>query len=642
MADVSGPDETTGGESPSIDAAEFQKVLPSRYKVLKILGQGGAGVVYKAEDTMLDKLVAIKTLRRAATPNEALRFQREAQLAGALNHPNVMSVLDFGMTESNDPYLVMSFVKGESLAQRLERKGLLPRGEALNLFLQIAKGLSHAHKHSIIHRDIKPSNVMLVKTKESIVAQIVDFGLAKTVHEDQRLTAPGAGIGTPTYMSPEQIRGEEVDNRTDIYSFGCLMFKVLMGRPPYQGRTAIDTISMHLNDEPPSMKDSRGEPPSEVLQMLVLNCLAKDADDRYQTVDEIIDVLKAEIDLSNAQNVPLTLSDETPVSGLRPLSKREITVAGSFLCLALLIGFISMMIVKQTDSNKSVPQAGALSSSPLTGAHIEGEKPSAGVSGDPLDKIPIEHLFYKRKAGWEPDTNVNDRQLARFIGTMAPKSPFNIDLSSCGVTPSGLVALKDSRVRELNFHDHPLNHETTRGLAQISNLSIIELGETDVVDPDAIRDLKKLRKLIGFGLHEVTLTQEILNSICELSHLQRLDLNRCMGGENIDWTVCQQVISLRELRLDGTQLAPEAIKQISQLKGLHRLDIKFIKLSDADVKLLGTMPAKGPIKTKLNLYVGRPLEFVTDKQLDYLKKCGFDLILDGSKSGFDKYKNEQF
>ena len=641
MAEVSGPDDVTGEEMPSIDAAELQKVLPSRYKVLKILGRGGAGVVYKAEDTFLDKLVAIKMLRRAASPNEALRFQREAQLAGALNHPNVMSVLDFGMTEANDPYLVMSFVKGESLAQRLQRKGLLPLGQALNLFLQIANGLSHAHRRMIIHRDIKPNNVMLVKTEDSIVAQIVDFGLAKTSNEPQHLTSPGAGVGTPTYMSPEQIRGEEVDNRTDIYSFGCLMYKVLTGRPPFQGGTAIDTISMHLNDAPAPIRAGKGEPVSEVLQELVATCLQKDANDRYQSVDDIIEVLKQEIESSQTQHVSLTLSEELG-PGVRSWTAAQKIYATVFVALLLLIGVGVAYYVQKVDSEKPKIEAGELTTASVTGAHIENKKYGEKTSGDPLDKIQIDHLFYKRKPGWEPDTNVNDRQLARFVSTMAPKSPFTIDLSSCSVTPSGLVALKDSRVRELNYHDHPLNHETTRGLAQISNLNILELGETDVVDPDAIRDLKKMPKLIGFGLHEVTLTQEILNSICELPHLRRLDLNRCEGGENIDWTDCQRIRSLRELRLDNTQLAPNAIKQISALTGLHRLDIKFIKLSDADVKLLGTMPAKGPIKTKLNLYARRPLEFVTDKQLEYLKKCGFDLILDGSKSGFDKYKNEQF
>lgn len=638
MTDVSDHDETT--DAQSIDAAALPTALPERYKILKILGQGGAGVVYKARDTTLDKLVAIKMLRRAASQNEALRFHREAQLAGALNHPNVMSVLDFGLTKANDPYLVMSFVNGESLAERLERKGLLPLGEALNLFLQIAQGLSHAHNRSIIHRDIKPSNVMLVKTSDAIVAQIVDFGLAKATREEQRLTAPGASVGTPTYMSPEQIRGEaEIDQRSDIYSFGCLMYRVLTGRPPFLGRTAVDTISMHLNEEPPALENPNEEPLSDVLQDMVFTALSKDAGKRQQKVEVIIEVLKREISSIGAEDVSLTLSEAK--SGLRPLSRRELGFASLILGLTLIVGIGWMSLVKRADSDKPKMEAGDLSSSSLTGAPHGDEVKVSGARVDPLDKIKIEKLFYLRNKTWEPDTSVNDKQLARFVKELAPKAPFNIDLSSCDVSPAGLVALKNCRIIELYFHDRPINHAMTRQLAQISNVRIIELGETDEVDPDAIRDLEKLPKLSGFGLHEVTLTQEILNSICSLPHIERLDLNRCVGGENVDWSACKSLTKLREFKLDGTKLGPDAVKQISELNGLHRLDLKFIKLSDADIKALGTMPSRAPLRVILNLYSEFPYDFVTREQVAYLKNKGFSLLIEESKSGFHEFTKEK-
>lgn len=228
---------STPNDEPSLKAsaaAKFPNIQSGRYRFLEVVGSGNKGIVYKALDTALDKIVAIKKLHAVTEGRQAIRFQREAKVVGTLNHPNVMTALDFGLTDKNEPYLVLNFFEGESLAERLQRTGPLSVDEAIPILAQIAAGLSHAHHKNVVHRDIKPTNMMLIDGSDGTpVVQIVDFGLAKQHGKEQGVTtSSGPGVGTPSYMSSEQVRGSKIDTRSDIYSFGCLMFETFTGVPP--------------------------------------------------------------------------------------------------------------------------------------------------------------------------------------------------------------------------------------------------------------------------------------------------------------------------------------------------------------------------------------------------------------------------
>ena len=219
------------------------KILGDKYEILSHLGSGAMGAVYKARHQILNKEVAIKVLQQADLADKVKkeRFIREAKAQGALNHKNIAAVHDFGLTEKDQPFFVMDLLKGQSLEEYLEKEKSLACFEACQIFEQVARALQHAHSKGIVHRDIKPSNIMLIDSEDGeLNALLVDFGIA--VHSEKeltKLTKQGHVVGTPHYMSPEQISGKPLDARSDIYSLGCVMFETLTGNLPFWGRRGV-------------------------------------------------------------------------------------------------------------------------------------------------------------------------------------------------------------------------------------------------------------------------------------------------------------------------------------------------------------------------------------------------------------------
>jgi Tol biopolymer transport system component/tRNA A-37 threonylcarbamoyl transferase component Bud32 len=266
------------------------------YEIVSPLGAGGMGEVYKARDTRLDRTVAIKVLpeHSAARPDARERFEREARAVSALNHPHICVLHDVGRQDGLD-FLVMEFLEGETLAQRLER-GPLPMEQALTYAVQIADALDRAHRHKVIHRDLKPGNIMLVKDG----AKLLDFGLAKLhaaaggVAEETRtlaLTTEGTIVGTFQYMSPEQLEGREADPRSDIFAFGAVLYEMVTGRKAFDGKSRASITAAIMDRDPPPI--SQLQPlTSPLLEKLIRNCLAKDPDQRRQTAHDVLLDLK--------------------------------------------------------------------------------------------------------------------------------------------------------------------------------------------------------------------------------------------------------------------------------------------------------------------------------------------------------------
>lgn len=220
--------------------------IDNKYDVLENVGQGGMSVVYKAMQTAMNRVVAVKMLRMglSSDPIFSQRFMREVSLLGKLNHPNIVTVFDSGMTAQGNLYLVMDFLSGQTLQKVLDKSGALPIDRAASLILQICDALNHAHKRDIIHRDLKPGNIMIeADHRGEDIVKIVDFGLAKMGEGSERLTRQGELWGSSFYMSPEQCTGAESDARTDVYSFGILIYYMVTGKLPFRGSGFMDTIS---------------------------------------------------------------------------------------------------------------------------------------------------------------------------------------------------------------------------------------------------------------------------------------------------------------------------------------------------------------------------------------------------------------
>ncbi|HWC75304.1 MAG TPA: serine/threonine-protein kinase [Gemmatimonadales bacterium] len=273
------------------------QILDARYEVLKKLGEGGMSYVYLAREVSTGDTVAIKVLspRLASDKSSVERLRREAGLAMRLDHPNVCRILRLGESEDGLIYLVMPFLKGELLSDREVRGGPMDVTSGVRLLQQMCAGLHHAHELQIIHRDLKPENVMLVRDEgaDSEHAVVMDFGLAKERRADPaiaKLTATGIILGTPEFMSPEQIRGKPLDARSDIYALGIVAFEMFTGKLPFQGRNAQEMMIARLRSQPQPIRQLRPDLPESVEKALV-KALQTNPDDRFTTAIEFGEAL---------------------------------------------------------------------------------------------------------------------------------------------------------------------------------------------------------------------------------------------------------------------------------------------------------------------------------------------------------------
>ena len=282
------------------------KLLGGRYEVRSLIGRGGMAQVHLGRDTRLSRLVAIKMLRVDLARDSIFqtRFRREAQAAASLNHPNIVAVYDTGeeAVRSADgstvsvPYIVMEYVEGHTVKELISDGTPVPIPEAVEITSGVLSALQYAHASGLVHRDIKPGNVMLT---DSGKVKVMDFGIARALADSQAtMTQTNAVIGTAQYLSPEQARGETVDERSDIYSAGCMLYELLTGRPPFAGENAVSLAYQHVSETPPLPSSIAGDIPVEV-ERVTMKSLAKNPDDRYASANDMeVDLVRAAEGLS--------------------------------------------------------------------------------------------------------------------------------------------------------------------------------------------------------------------------------------------------------------------------------------------------------------------------------------------------------
>ncbi len=276
------------------------QVFHDRFKILALVAKGGMGKVYKAEQAPLGRICAVKVLTPPADPEQREEFRKrfflEASVGSKLTHPNTVTIFDYGVTDDGTYFMAMEFLDGRTLAKALREDGPFTEARAAHVARQVCRSLREAHALGVVHRDLKAANVFLIdKGDENDFAKVLDFGLVKNVTQDssEDLTQAGLFMGSPKYMSPEQIRGEHVDARTDIYALGVLMFEMIAGRVPFDKPNQVDTLLAHVNDEVPAVHAVRPESDaSEPFESVIRRCLAKDAAQRFASMDEALQALR--------------------------------------------------------------------------------------------------------------------------------------------------------------------------------------------------------------------------------------------------------------------------------------------------------------------------------------------------------------
>ncbi len=421
------------------------QVVADRYHVIKKLGEGGMGQVYLAEHVKMGRRSAIKVMNPSMVhdPDAVARFNREAANASRITHPNVCAIYDFGETPDGIIYLAMEFIEGEPLTDLLEREGALPAPRAAHIFGQVADALQAAHDLGIVHRDLKPDNIMLTRRKDGAdVVKVVDFGIAKAVGGDesgQKVTKTGLVVGTPEFMSPEQLSGDKLDGRSDLYSLALVFYRMLTGKLPFEASTVQETMIKRLTDEPATLAATRPDLPFPAgLQGVLDTALTRSPVDRYQTVAKFAADVAAvtRVGSGKTQAIPQTRADVdgktqlldtaatkqvaakrapgAPAPG--PAAKKRSLVPLVVGAVVLLggggVGAVMLLGGNKADSNAAVPQDTA--GNPTNPQVGDSQKGQAGSPSGTLAVTTLANRDTGRRVASPPtaiDSSAIDKQL---------------------------------------------------------------------------------------------------------------------------------------------------------------------------------------------------------------------------------------
>ncbi len=386
-----------------------EETIDGRYRVRDLIARGSMSRVYLAEHVSIGRMVALKIISRdLITESDSVeRFQQEARVLAKINHPNIVTLYDIGETDVGDPFIVMEYIKGASLAAIIKAKGRLDPTRTVGLLLQTARGLATVHDAGVIHRDLKPSNILVVRLDEGVVrVKIADFGLAKVVQDrakgDYR-TRAGAILGTPEYMAPEQVKGSHVDKRADLYSLGCMAYEMLTGMPPFVGQE-MATLYKQLHEVPKPMREACPEADiPEALEPVIRKALQKDPEDRYSTATQFYTDLLAASDAAGIRRADLRMIESfiqdtsyatmdeptsTLIEELGSSSKRRPrqskTVIGLLVAIAAMIALVGGVAIGKfvASPSESTPSAVGPAVVEATGFVVTTDPPGGYVSVD--------------------------------------------------------------------------------------------------------------------------------------------------------------------------------------------------------------------------------------------------------------------
>lgn len=585
------------GEKPI--SSEFE----GRYEIVEEVGKGGMGVVYKARQPALQKLYAIKMLHSVHNNETILRFEREAKAISKLDHVNLITSHDFGVSSDGRPYMVMDFIEGTSLARTIELQRKLPLRQALEICIKVARGMAYAHAQGVLHRDLKPGNIMLIDQPDgSKLVKIIDFGIAKVVEANDRhdLTRTGDVFGSPYYMSPEQAVGRGIDERSDIYSLGCVMYEMLTGVVPFRGASAFETLYAHLNESVPALRvNAPGENFPAAVEKVVSKALAKDQKDRWQTMPELEHELTGILKILDSPLKTLLHHLDFESS---PVSKFKLThvIAVAAALTTVIVAGISFwpapappvkekqeLSGKEYLKDQKLDDPNELARSIILNGTSEVSLESLDCSDEALkwckernDVIRLDvngtsitgvGLKYVTHLPLQilqmSQTGVSDLQNLAFIKTLE-----NIELNRTLIKTRHLRSLIGlPKLKVLKIEENNLNDDCIDQIVQMPNLEYLSLCHNSGITDDGVNKLMSLKKLKGLRLGSLRIGDDGLRNIERLKNLRSLDLN---GTDVTDKTLAKlSRMPLHELYLSGTNVTDEGVRQLVNCGTLDHLTL---------------------------------------------------------------------
>ncbi|MGE3551997.1 MAG: serine/threonine protein kinase [Candidatus Obscuribacterales bacterium] len=533
--------------------------LPDRYEITGPLGTGGMGTVFRAWDSTLQREVAIKLLNLTARESEPIiRFQKEARAIARLHHENIVEVIDFAFAADQEPYMVLEFVEGTSLSRLLDRRRFLPAGEAIGIFIKICKGLDHAHRAGVVHRDLKPGNILIAENPSpDRLVKIVDFGLAREVdlnpdrNQDLGLTRTGVVMGSPLYMSPEQVEAKETDERSDIYSMGCLIFKCLTGEPVFAGDNLVSTMMMHVRDSPRTLSQAAPDLEfSDTLESIVARTLAKDPARRYQSAGELKSDLEhagreiadaaIEIRPDSPDEIPLSMATVLPQTRAGLKGGTAIVIAVALLALSA----ICMINIKP-----------ASKSQPLRDHQMQS-------------LIEKEEILGHVEAGWEDH---DGRHFWAIVSLGATTDQLIEAVAKCPPVDRILFANLDfdtvdclakipTDLKEICLHQSLADDRALSLIPASNTLETLRLRACSQIHGSGFANLTpdKFPALEELILNNTNITDSGFQSVSAIRGLKRLELHRCKRFHGKTLGALKELKGLEELELSNNDRMQEA------------------------------------------------------------------------------------
>ena len=624
-----------------------------RYKPLRKVGKGGAGEVYLARDRLLFKLVAVKVLHEL-TAEQLIGFQSEARALANLSHPAIIELLDFGPTPSGTPYMVLEYFPGVTLADYIQDHGPLDELVAMRIFAAVAEGLALAHSLNILHRDISASNLLIQTDQDQIIdVKLIDFGVAQIEKPGEDTAQQGTTLaGTPAYMSPDVANGLRYDQRSEIYSFGCLLFEALTGEVPFLGRSVMETINMHAHNHAPMLRERSPKIFLDETEAIVANCLEKEPADRFQDMSVVQDVL---LEVENLLS-EFKQQDKKPVE--REVARTSRNWTPTLLVVALLgailwIAIVQMQSMKQEEERKSIEIKKAKAKKEKTFLNPDEVESAKSIYGpfdtltddktfNPIftitgrtvhsDKLAVAHsvttaeelddalenypqvTFLKINLSNVDDamthiieehktiTDLNLRQckisLPNLKRLVSLKRLISLRLNNVTGSNEAIKTVNNPRLTHLEIREGQLDEQAVQQITSMKSLVHLEISASKV-SHNMIDRIAKLPALAVLHLDETGINDEDLVKISEISTLYDLSIAHCGPFEPGSYAKLKKLPLLRKLWVNGNKLNRFALSEIASLSTLQLLDV-------AENKNIG-------IK-ELRIFKGRPgLSIEVDK-----------------------------